>query len=157
MTTLPTRNDRQNLKARIVEELTSWAGELSDIAGQIQSTPTSVDTTEESESYDRASRRVDRLVEEVGRAAVAGVAGEAAMEIYTENRDDAAAPAFRFEANARPPWATYASGGLVGYSDVSAADAATQLKLLLCDLGLSVKNETVYAPTGEILGDAASA
>ena len=35
-----------------------------------------------------------------------------------------------------PPWLTHGSGGVVGYSDASEAEAARQLKLMLLDLGV---------------------
>ena len=61
---------------------------------------------------------------------------ESTVVIHTQELEPYPEPAFRYEAYAQPPWLTHGSGGVVGYSDVSEAEAARQLKLMLLDLGV---------------------
>ncbi|MGB3635853.1 MAG: hypothetical protein WA982_17585 [Rubrobacteraceae bacterium] len=61
---------------------------------------------------------------------------ESTVVIHTQELETHLEPAFRYEAYAQPPWLTHGSGGVVGYSDASEAEAARQLKLMLLDLGV---------------------
>lgn len=134
-----TTNGPGALKRRILDELSAWSAELSDISSEVERAPVPTDTGEEASSYARASERVEGLVEEVNNAAITPVPYESALEIQVDETDSFSEPAYRFEAFAHPPWETHAVGGLVGYSDVSASQAATQLRLLLCDLGVNLE------------------
>lgn len=61
---------------------------------------------------------------------------ESTVVIHTQELEPYLEPVFRYEAYAQPPWLTHGTGGVVGYSDASEAEAARQLKLMLLDLGV---------------------
>ncbi len=70
--------------------------------------------------------------------------------IHTQELESCSEPAFRYEAYSQPPWKTSGAGGVVGYSDVSEADAARQLKLILLDLRLD-RHLVVRDSQGEVI------
>ena len=61
---------------------------------------------------------------------------ESTVVIHTQELEPYLEPVFRYEAYAQPPWLTHGTGGVVGYSDASEAEAARQLKLMLLDIGV---------------------
>lgn len=128
----------RTLKEGILDELAAWSAECSDIARELRHVPG--DTEEEAAGHEARAETATDLAGRLRTAIVAektsGQTGET-IDIYPDDLTDIPTePAYRYEAYCAVPFPTSAVGGIVGYSDASAADASDQLRIILRDLGL---------------------